>query len=503
MKKTILFFSVIATCMSFVACSNENDLLVEQPEQNLPQNDKMTFWATGEACTGDETDAKVTRTQYDGTSVVWSKDDVIYIDNNKYTLVSGDGTGDAQFSGVQLDYTHGSGWLSRDQAKTYTAYYGFDAPNNYSFPEVQEYNSKNVSYVPMQASITVKTDYSIQQDLIEFKNLCGLLRITLRDNSRRISKIQVTAAEAMAGKINTTISNNSLSISGTSKSITLDCGENGVALSSKGTDFYIAMPVKNYSSFAIKITDSNRNSVTKRLKSGTLSIVRSQITPVTLTNPFVTSVGEYNDHEWVDLGLPSGFKWAKKNVGADVETDNGQYFAWGEIQNKTNYVWTTYKWGTQSSSMTKYNSTDGVTILESADDVATQQWGDKWRMPTKADMLELLQNCYWEATAKTAKIQGWYVYRAKRNADGTLVKNGDKNVKDDSSSAYIFLPCAQYMSGTNKLGQSYGTYWTSSVDENDNSKAYLYRFASSSVSETFTTYERYYGLTVRPVLKEQ
>lgn len=77
--------------------------------------------------------------------------------------------------------------------------------------------------------------------------------------------------------------------------------------------------------------------------------------------------------EYVDLGL--SVKWATFNVGATSPEDYGDYFAWGETEPKETYSWATYKWGT-SSNLTKYNTTDGKTILEPADDAATVNWAD-------------------------------------------------------------------------------------------------------------------------------
>lgn len=65
----------------------------------------------------------------------------------------------------------------------------------------------------------------------------------------------------------------------------------------------------------------------------------------------------------VDLGLPSGLKWLDRNVGANSISERGVLVAWGEILEKSEYTWNNYKWGT-SSSITKYNSTDGLTTLQ-------------------------------------------------------------------------------------------------------------------------------------------
>lgn len=102
-----------------------------------------------------------------------------------------------------------------------------------------------------------------------------------------------------------------------------------------------------------------------------------------------------NGHEYVDLGLPSGTLWAKKNVGATSETDSGLYFAWGETQGYTasqvgtnkNFSWSNYAFGS-SSPFSKYD-TDGLDHLELTDDAASVNMGGEWHMPNRAQMVEL------------------------------------------------------------------------------------------------------------------
>ena len=90
----------------------------------------------------------------------------------------------------------------------------------------------------------------------------------------------------------------------------------------------------------------------------------------------ITTMGEkpqntlINGHEFIDLGLPSGLLWAKTNVGASSSSDDGDYFAWGETEPTSYYAWSTYKWG--DDNMTKYNSSDGKTTLDSEDDAVCQ-----------------------------------------------------------------------------------------------------------------------------------
>lgn len=78
-------------------------------------------------------------------------------------------------------------------------------------------------------------------------------------------------------------------------------------------------------------------------------------------------------------------------MGATKPEEYGDYFAWGETTPKKDYSWNTYKWGTKNA-LTKYTATDGKTVLEPEDDAATANCGGEWRMPTNADIEELVAN---------------------------------------------------------------------------------------------------------------
>lgn len=309
MKKTILFFSVITAFLSFVACSNEDDSLIEQSEQSQPQTGKMTFWATGAICTGDESDAKATRTQFKENSisdVIWSKTDKIHIGSKEYSLVSGDGETTGKFEGDALDAPKPGGlWGTTVTTQNYDAfYYGLSKE---SFPNEQSYNNRQiVSYVPMSATVTINSKSEITKD-VEFTNLCGLLRITIKGpNTKKIKSITVSADQKMAGAISSfgTSSAKYLQIDLTNGTnyITLNCG-NGVALNpDKGTDFYIVIPVaytkrnnsvsaSTYSNFRIAITDDKDETITKKLN-GTLSVTQSKIIPITFNSLYTFKGGD-------------------------------------------------------------------------------------------------------------------------------------------------------------------------------------------------------------------
>lgn len=99
--------------------------------------------------------------------------------------------------------------------------------------------------------------------------------------------------------------------------------------------------------------------------------------------------------ECVDLGLPSHTLWAATNIGATTPEGFGDYFAWGEVETQASgrYWWNSYKWGTENS-LTKYNSTDGLTRLLPEDDAATVNWKNSWRIPTKTEFDELINTTY-------------------------------------------------------------------------------------------------------------
>ena len=198
----------------------------------------------------------------------------------------------------------------------------------------------------------------------------------------------------------------------------------------------------------------------------------------------------YNGHEYVDLGLPSGLKWATCNVGATMPEECGDYYAWGETETKSIYDWSNYihcngsvttltKYCTDS----KYGTVDNKDVLESSDDVAHVKWGGNWRMPTKAEIEELSDknNCEWTWTTQNG-VKGYQV---------TSTKNGNS----------IFLPVTGYRDGSTLLDAgSKGYYWSNSLYSSTYGAYYL----SASDSNYWgigrpDSHLRYYGRPVRAV----
>ena len=201
--------------------------------------------------------------------------------------------------------------------------------------------------------------------------------------------------------------------------------------------------------------------------------------------------------EYVDLGLPSGLKWAKCNLGASKPSERGDYYAWGETAPKADYDWATYKWmqagQSDSKYITKYTIADGETggiwydssgafigdnktALVAADDAATAKLGSPWRMPTIDEFQELIDKCTWTWTTQDG-VNGYQVDGPNGNA--------------------IFLPAAGYRKVSGLYNVSKGYYWSSSLSTTENNCAYSLDLHSDNyfIARTY----RYFGYTVRPV----
>ena len=187
-------------------------------------------------------------------------------------------------------------------------------------------------------------------------------------------------------------------------------------------------------------------------------------------------------YEYIDLGL--SVKWATCNVGASTPEECGGYYAWGEIDEKNEYSWSTYKWckGT-SYTMTKYctgsnyGTVDNKTSLDLEDDVARVKWGGSWRMPTLDEQKELCNNCIWT----------WTIQNGVNGCKVTSKTNGNS----------IFIPAAGHRNSTTFYSKgSSGDYWSSSLGGATNN-AYYSRFYNGYSGYSYDG--RYLGHCVRPV----
>ena len=175
--------------------------------------------------------------------------------------------------------------------------------------------------------------------------------------------------------------------------------------------------------------------------------------------------------DYVDLGL--SVKWATCNLGASKPSEYGNYYAWGETSPKTSYTNSNYAY--YNSSTMSYENI-GSDIGGSSFDAATVNLGKDWRIPSRAEMNELISKCNWTWT----QIEG---------IDGFLIKAANGNS--------IFLPAAGcYDGGSNSRRGSQGEYLTSNGYGNGEKCYYLW---AQSTSKETTVWDSYIGYSIRPV----
>ncbi len=219
-----------------------------------------------------------------------------------------------------------------------------------------------------------------------------------------------------------------------------------------------------------------------------------------------------SDHEYVDLGLPSGTLWATCNIGATKPEEFGDYFAWGETEPKEVYDWSTYKYAkalgpNKLDSLTKYclssdyGIIDGLSSLLPDDDAATVNWGKEWRMPTEIEVKELVEECYWVWTSSYngTGVRGHVVYKTKNDFDKGKVsfKGADFESQEAYSvaDAHIFLPFVSFRCGAED-DVFQGHYWTSNCS--DEEYAVYLRFYTNVVGYDYANF-RFVGSPIRAV----
>ena len=196
---------------------------------------------------------------------------------------------------------------------------------------------------------------------------------------------------------------------------------------------------------------------------------------------------DFDSTQPVDLGL--SVKWASVNLGASKPEEYGDFYSWGETKPTTNYSASNYKYCYKTSTGYKYTKyctdssygykgyTDGKTVLDPEDDAAHVILGGKWRMPTNAEWIELVDNCTWEITS----MNGKYVLKVSG-------PNGNS----------IFLPFAGYHIDLNYYGpESDAFYWSSSLYTDNPHLAWLLAFDKGELKTGKSN--RCYGYPIRPV----
>lgn len=204
----------------------------------------------------------------------------------------------------------------------------------------------------------------------------------------------------------------------------------------------------------------------------------------------------YNGHAYVDLGLPSGIKWATMNVGASTESGNGQYFFWGgttgytSIPGNGGFVWANapFNNGSSSYNASYFNSVKNDVcpnnVLAPEYDAASVKWEGCWRMPTVADFNELKNN----TIISKANIGGVDVLKCTSKTD---------------SNKFICFPYTGmgYGSSWSSKG-SYGEYWTSNIQSENLERANYFEMQKQNGTISLNgggSLGRNFGMVIRPV----
>lgn len=431
------------------SCSKNDPILSEPGKQAL------IFTATMEG--------NATRATYNSTEkcASWEVNDQISINGKTYN---------AQSAGLTTTFraaTEGQ----EAEGETYNAYFActYDGSSATLPAQVSETWADGKFNMPMYATSTTTN--------LQFKNLCGVLKITVKsDQIAAVKKIRVSSANAAISGSFTVDANNAAVLSDAStvaNTLTITYTE-AVPTTAEGKVFYVAVPAQTYQELKIEL-DADGNGFTKSMttKSATdITVARNKIYPITFANNAATKGtakatigGSEVDVNWVQL-WEGGPKFAEYNVGVITERDRkaesyGGYYGWGGSKEKAG----------------DYNT--GSAVLTGDNDTATKLWGNNWRMPTRAEFSALIDfdHCRVEWTTV--------------NGVNGLGITGYGDYRSNS----IFLPAAGHHGGVDQ--GNYGYYWSSTPDGSN--FAYFMDFCLGYYLEHHDV--RYFGYSVRAVLK--
>lgn len=395
------------------------------------------------------------------------------------------------------------------KGKEYAAYYPFNekiarSGDKLAFSFLGQKQSANNSlehlgaYDYMYASPVVCTNNVV---MFQFKHLISLVRLQLTvPSSDTFNTVSLESEESwFASSASLKLSDGTATAVGSQKSCRIDLNDIQVASGNVLTVWFSVLPTASLKNktLSVKLFGANANMAEDIAIADEWKAGKAYSYAATLS-----SSGQ--EVEYVDLGLPSGLKWATCNIGAKSPEEYGDYYAWGEIETKKNYTDDTYKFykteivseggfDIEYSGYTKYipqgeadqydfrGFYDNKKVLDPEDDVAHVKLGGKWRMPTTAEFDELINNCQCD----------WVTYKGVKGRKFTSKKTG-------YTDKWIFLPAAGYRNGgyLSDVGSD-GYYWSSSLTTGLPNHACELYFGTGGVR---TGYDyRYLGLSVRPV----
>ncbi|MCD7710302.1 MAG: fimbrillin family protein, partial [Porphyromonadaceae bacterium] len=340
-----------------------------------------------------------------------------------------------------------------------------------------------------QIAYTVPSSYAEQKDLVvaTAKDQTGSENSVSLDFAHILTAVQVKCGSVPDGTVS------SVSFSGIKSQGTYDLAEGCWTLADDTTSYEVDGAFTASSSAEILTEGYTLMLLPQRL--GEDAAVTVKFTPtdgeeITLTASLYQEDLDEGEQEWeagtmvtynlnfhgaVDLGLPSGVKWATCNVGASSETDYGNYYAFGEISTKSSY-------STSNSTWYGKSVTEATIKGNPLYDAATANWGGSWRLPTSTEISELINTNNTTHTAHTKNgVKGVTI---------TSITNGNS----------IFFPCSGCFTGTGITNKG-TTGWIKTCTQYDkNNYYYDYTFKFGNGAYTLShAILLYVGNPVRPV----
>lgn len=498
--KTLRHFTNTAFVVSLAllaSCSSDNDIEVNNENNNNNANvpaEKLRFSASIEPVT------RATLNKDDNT-LHWDANDKIAVFSPKADKIE-EFTVESQYAGQTVAYFSSdkpSTLTPPDNSGSFPYYYAFypaEAVKGLATSSSGAYNRAQ-AYIPTEQKVTEGYTYDKRAILMmaratpaekafAFQNVNALVKVTIKDNDNgKVKYIKLIAnnSKIMTGtgryNITTTIQSSITSGSDTKNYVQLE-----IPASSGSVDYYLSVHQNTFDNGFTLLLESEfdettqSQSIYQRVKTGSTQLAMSTIYDFGVYD--VSKLKFLNNV--VDLGLTSGTIWSTRNVTGNGSSatlvdgyyDYGSYYAWGETEQKTNYTEDTYKWYTKrtilfstSYEVNKYDANNDY--LEKADDVAWQISGNKYRMPTKAQVEELA------ALTKT------YYQTGNNNF------NGYKGVKfTGANGRYLWLPAAGYQinSFVQQGAQGIGTtnhYWSRTIFNDDHKSAVTLDYTSGAV----------------------
>ena len=465
-----------------VSCIKELDNpVIEEPSPFL--GEVLTVVARA----GGESDTK-TAVQPDGTSIYWTPGDAINLfygsgSAGQFTTTITEPSQVAEFTGT-LSVATGSTETGHE-AKAFWAVYPYNAANTCDGTGVTltipgEQGTIAGSFAD-KLNPTVATSPGLD---LAFYNVGSWFIFSVTQEGVTSATFRGNSGEDVAGTVRVSMNENSRPVATVQsgiKSITITPPE-GRSTFAVGEEYYIVLlPQTMTNGYTLTLRKDSRH-VAECVVSTSATFSRSMYRRKRNADNGLTY--SLLKPEMVDLGLPSGNKWASFNVGATTPEEYGDYFAWGETEPKTDYSWETYKYGDYYDNLSKYvtnsyyGTVDNLTELLSIDDAAQAAYGSNWYTPTKADFEELLSECTWARTYGGFTVTG---------------QNGNS----------IFLPAAGYMIGTDRLSDGVtgaGLYATSTLFSNNDHCESLYFYSDAHFNNE--GFSRDSGLSIRPVYKD-